>query len=172
MSPFDPCLPCDGDLNPARISQAGGVVVGGGIPLFNGEDGAIGSHPSKANFLSSLQRSLEDSGFAPAGLYGFSREAPAPWYRPELLPTAEAPEGFPEDRAEAWDDYLDGVNMGAFRGGLLGLFVGAGAMLAGLYFGGATTFSPAKSAAAKPAALAAHSRHRSNSSSRKGKKER
>lgn len=190
-----PCIPCDAlDGNPARIATSakpakmsgritttleGGdrpvAIFGGGMPVFNGEDGAIGSSPSKANFLSSLQRSLVESGAAPAKLYGFSREQIPEWYRTELLPTADAPEGFPVDRSEAWDDYLDGVDMGTMRGGLLGLVLGAGGMLAALYFGGAMVSSPkpasaAKALPAKPAtATSKHRQSHKASRSRKGR---
>jgi hypothetical protein len=143
--------------NPARFSAVVGGVSGGGLPLFNAEDGAIGSSPSKANFLSQLQRALQDKGLAPAKLYGFEPNAPQPWYRPDLAAS-------PDAQAASWSDYVDGVNLGTYRGGLLGLLVGGGLMLAGLYFGGAMVNSPKPAPeAAKPAV--ATSRHRRSSRS-------
>lgn len=153
------CTSCD-TLNPARISA--GTIIGGGIPIFNEEDGAIGSSPSKANFLSSLQRTLQDKGFAPASLYGFSAE-PQPWYRPDLQPS-------PDARKDSWNDYLDGVNMGTYRGGILGLLAGGGVMLAALYFGGLMTSSPkAAPAAAKPQGAIATAKSHHRSPARKGR---
>jgi hypothetical protein len=145
------------DRNPARFSSGAIVVGGGGIPFFNAEDGALGAKPSKANFLSSLQLSLQNSGMAPAAIYGFKPSAPQPWYRPDL-------QANPAAQIESWNAYVDGANMGTYRGGLLGLIMGGGIMLAALYFGGAMTSSP-KSRAATPAArptgvVTASSHHR------------
>lgn len=153
--PTHPALVCPPPgPNPARFSAGGDVVVGGGLPLLNGEDGAIGPTPSKANFLSQLQRSLQDSGMAPAKIYGFAPNAPQPWYRPDL-------QSNPPALTASWNDYVDGVNLGTYRGGLLGAVLGAGAMLAGLYFAGEMKSSPKPSpAAVKP--VTATSRHRSH----------
>jgi len=160
-----PCTSCGPALNPARFSSGlSAIIGGGGLPLLNAEDGAIGPSPTNANFLSKLQLMLQDKGLAPAKLYGFAPNAPAPWYRPELPSEA---------KTASWNDYLDGVNLGTYRGGLLGLAAGAGIMLAALYFGGAMISSPKAAPAATPKVIpaipVATSRHRRGRSSRKGR---
>ena len=111
-----------------------------------------------------LQRTLQDKGLAPAKIYGFTPNAPQPWYRPDL-------QSDPGALQASWNDYLDGVNMGTYRGGILGAAVGAAALLAVLYFGGMLSSPKAEAKASAPnpskgVFATATSRHRT---SRKGR---
>ncbi len=109
---------------------------------------------------------MQDAGMAPASLYGFKAGAPQPWYRPDL-------QADPTALSASWNAYVDGANMGTYRGGLLGLMIGSGVMLAALYFGGAMTSSPkpeAKSTASvTPTIVTASSRHRRKGSRHHGR---